>query len=145
MTVMVKRALAEKLPLAPFPFCRLRPIRTNQGTGPLESWMRPWRRSRRVQIHGFSRATLVPQRGLGRFSPGPWVIARLSSVPVQPSSSWNNPPFLPKETNGISPPSLVPPLKSILGASGSSPSPGEGRRGVRKAIGERYRETLRFS
>jgi 1-acyl-sn-glycerol-3-phosphate acyltransferase len=99
MSVMVKRALSKSLPLGPLFRAAGYVLSPDYAQGsPLQTLDEATEKIRRgYKFMIFPEATRSPKGGLGRFSPGPFMLARLSNVPVQPVFIENNPPFMPKE------------------------------------------------
>jgi 1-acyl-sn-glycerol-3-phosphate acyltransferase len=109
MSVMVKQALAKKLPLGPIflsagyvlspDFEEKTPLQC------LDEAIEKIHMGYKFMI--FPEATRSPKGDLGRFKPGPFMLARLAGVPVQPLLIRNDPPFLPKGDKWYFPPSRV--------------------------------------
>ena len=106
MSVMVKRALARSLPLGPLFRSAGYVLSPDYEHGsPLQSLDEATEKIKKgYKFMVFPEATRSPKEGLGRFHPGPFMLARLSNVPVQPVFIKNDPPFMPKEDKWYSPP-----------------------------------------
>ena len=89
----------------------------------------------------FPEATRSPKGGLGGFNPGPFVLARLSNVPVQPLLIRNDPPFLPKGDKWYFPPSRTSTLEIEFWEPLAPPRAGEERR-FAADLEARYRKAL---
>jgi 1-acyl-sn-glycerol-3-phosphate acyltransferase len=143
MSVMVKRALARSLPLGPLfrsagyvlspdyehgsPLQSLDEATEKIGTG--------------YKFTVFPEATRSPKGGLGRFSPGPFMLARLSNVPVQPVFIKNDPPFMPKEDKWYFPPFHASTIQLEYWEPLAPPGAGKERE-FAKDLEVRYREAL---
>jgi 1-acyl-sn-glycerol-3-phosphate acyltransferase len=145
MSVMVKRVLAEKLPLGPlFRSAGYVLSPDYQARGPIEVLDEATDRIKRgYKFMVFPEATRSPKGSLGRFSPGPLLLARLTNVPVQPVFLWNDPPFLPKEDKWYFPPLPRSTLEIEFWEPLAPPHAGEERE-CAKQLEARYREALRF-
>jgi len=89
----------------------------------------------------FPEATRSPKGDLGRFNAGPFMLARLSNVPLQPLFVRNDPPFLPKEDKWYFPPSRVSTLEIEFWEPMAPPPAGQEREFARD-LEARYREAL---
>lgn len=89
----------------------------------------------------FPEATRSPKGGMGRFSPGPFMLARRSNVPVQPVLIRNNPPFMPKEDKWYFPPFHASTIQLEYWELLAPPEPGKDRE-FAKGLEARYREAL---
>ena len=78
---------------------------------------------------------------MGRFNAGPFILARLSNVPLQPLFVRNDPPFLPKEDKWYFPPSRVSTLEIEFWEPMAPPREGQEREFARN-LEARYREAL---
>lgn len=109
LSVMVKKSLAAKLPLGPvFRSAGYVLSPDFEQRGPfqcLEEAVEKIRLGYKFMI--FPEATRSPKGDLGRFNPGPFMLARVADVPVQPLLIRDDPPFLPKEDKWYFPPSRV--------------------------------------
>jgi 1-acyl-sn-glycerol-3-phosphate acyltransferase len=91
----------------------------------------------------FPEATRSPKGGMGRFSPGPFMLARLSRVPVQPVFIRNEPPFLPKEDPWYFPNLHASTIELEYWEPLAPPEAGKERE-FAKELEARYREALRL-
>jgi 1-acyl-sn-glycerol-3-phosphate acyltransferase len=126
MSVMVKRSLARKLPLGP--------VFRSAGYA-----VEKIRMGFKFMI--FPEATRSPKGELGRFNAGPFILARLSNVPLQPLFVRNDPPFLPKEDKWYFPPSRISTLEIEFWEPIAPPRAGQEREFARN-LEARYREAL---
>jgi 1-acyl-sn-glycerol-3-phosphate acyltransferase len=113
MSVMVKKALARKLPLGPvFRSAGYVLSPDFEQRGPFQSLDEAIEKIRMgFKFMIFPEATRSPKGELGRFNAGPFILARLSNVPLQPLFVRNDPPFLPRKTNGTSSRGLNPEIE----------------------------------
>jgi 1-acyl-sn-glycerol-3-phosphate acyltransferase len=143
MSVMVKQSLARKLPLGPiFRSAGYVLSPDFEKRGPfqcLDEAIEKIRMGYKFMI--FPEATRSPKGDLGKFNTGPFMLARLSNVPVQPIFITNNPPFLPKEDKWYFPPFRVSTLKIEFWEPMPPPKPGQEREFAKK-LEARYREAL---
>ncbi len=143
MGVMVKRALAKTLPLGPLFRSASYVLSPDYEHGsPLQSLDE----AREIIGKGykfmvFPEATRSPKGGLGRFSPGPFMLARRSHVPVQPVLIRNIPPFMPKEDKWYWPPFRASTIQLQYWEPLEPPGAGEEREFARGLEG-RYRQAL---
>jgi len=143
MSVMVKKSLATKLPLGPV-FHRAGYVLSPdfEQRGPFQSLDEAIEKIHMgYKFMIFPEATRSPKGNLGRFNAGPFMLARLSNVPLQPLLVRNDPPFLPKEEKWYFPPSRVSTLDIEFWEPMSPPAAGE-ERGFAKDLEARYREAL---
>jgi 1-acyl-sn-glycerol-3-phosphate acyltransferase len=143
MSVMVKRALAKSLPLGPLFRSAGYVLSPDYKHGsPLQSLDEAMEKIKKgYKFMVFPEATRSPRGTLGRFSPGPFMLARLSNVPVQPVFIENNPPFMPKEDRWYFPPLHASTIQ--LEYWEPLAPPGEGKeREFAKELEVRYREAL---
>jgi len=143
MSVMVKRSLAQKLPLGPlFRSAGYVLSPDFRNTGPFQCMDEAMEKIRMgYKFMVFPEATRSPKGNLGRFSPGPFMIARLCNVPVQPLLVRNHPPFLPKEDKWYFPPFPVSTLDIEYWEPLAPPESGKERDTARE-LEARYREAL---
>ena len=143
MSVMVKQSLARKLPLGPVFHSAgyvLSPDFEQRGPFQcLDEAIEKIHMGYKFMI--FPEATRSPRGGLGRFNAGPFMLARLSNVPVQPLFVKNDPPFLPKEEKWYFPPSQVSTLEIEFWEPMAPPGAGQERE-FAKNLEARYREVL---
>ena len=143
MSVMVKRSLASKLPLGPVfrlagyvlspDFEERSPLQC------LEEASEKIRMGYKFMI--FPEATRSPKGGLGTFSPGPFMLARLAGVPVQPLLVKNDPPFLAKGDKWYFLPSRVSTFEFEFWEPMAPPQAGQEREFARE-MEARYRNAL---
>jgi 1-acyl-sn-glycerol-3-phosphate acyltransferase len=143
MSVMVKRSLARSLPLGPvFRSAGYVLSPDFEQRGPfqvMDEAIEKIRKGYKFMI--FPEATRSPKGNLGRFNPGPFMLARLSNVPVQPLLIRNAPPFLPKEDKWYSLPSRVSTLEIEFWEPIAPPGAGQ-ERGFARELEARYRKAL---
>jgi 1-acyl-sn-glycerol-3-phosphate acyltransferase len=143
MSVMVKRALAKNLPLGPLFRSAGYVLSPDYEHGSplqaLDEAMDKLARDYRFMV--FPEATRSPKGGMGRFSPGPFMLARRSNVPVQPVLITNNPPFMPKEDKWYLPPFHASTIQLEYWELLAPPEPGKERE-FAKGLEARYREAL---
>jgi len=143
MSVMVKRSLARSLPVGPIfraagyvlspDFEQRTPFQVmDEAVGKI-------RKGYKFMI--FPEATRSPKGNLGRFGPGPFVLARLSNVPVQPLLIKNAPPFLPKEDKWYELYPRVSTLEIEFWEPMAPPGVGQ-ERGFARELEARYRKAL---
>ena len=143
MSVMVKQSLAKKLPLGPVfrsagyvlspDFDRRGPFQC------LDEAIEKIRLGYKFMI--FPEATRSPKGNLGKFNAGPFMLARLSNVPLQPLFVRNDPPFLSKEDKWYFPPSRVSTLEIEFWEPIDPPKAGQERE-FAKNLEARYRTAL---
>jgi 1-acyl-sn-glycerol-3-phosphate acyltransferase len=143
MSVMVKKALARKLPLGPvFRSAGYVLSPDFEQRGPFQSLDEAIEKVRMgFKFMIFPEATRSPKGELGRFNTGPFLLARLSNVPLQPLFVKNDPPFLPKEDKWYFPPSRVSTLEIEYWEPMAPPRAGQEREFARE-LEARYREAL---
>ncbi len=143
MSVMVKQSLARRLPLAPvFRSAGYVLSPDFEQRGPFQSLDEAVEKIRMgFKFMIFPEATRSPKGDLGRFNAGPFMLARLSNVPLQPVFVRNDPPFLPKEDKWYFPPSRVSTLEIEFWEPMAPPQAGQERQFARDLEG-RYREAL---
>jgi 1-acyl-sn-glycerol-3-phosphate acyltransferase len=143
MSVMVKQSLARKLPLGPvFRSAGYVLSPDFEQRGPFQSLDEAIEKIRMgFKFMIFPEATRSPKGDLGRFSAGPFMLARLSNVPLQPLFVRNDPPFLPKEDKWYFPPSRVSTLEIEFWEPLAPPRPGQERQFARD-LEARYRKAL---
>jgi 1-acyl-sn-glycerol-3-phosphate acyltransferase len=143
MSVMVKRSLARNLPLGPvFRSAGYVLSPDFEQRGPfqcLDEAVEKIRMGYKFMI--FPEATRSPKGGLRRFNPGPFMLARISNVPVQPLFIRNDPPFLPKGDKWYFPPLRVSSLEIEFWEPMAPPRAGQERELARE-LEARYRKAL---
>jgi 1-acyl-sn-glycerol-3-phosphate acyltransferase len=92
----------------------------------------------------FPEATRSPKGGMGRFSAGPFMLARRANVPVQPVLIRNDPPFMPKEDKWYFPPFHASTIRLEYWEPLAPPEAGKERE-FAKELENRYREALGFA
>lgn len=143
MCVMVKRALAKKLPLSPVfrsagyvlspDFEERTPLQC------VDEAIEKMHMGYKFMI--FPEATRSPKGGLGRFGPGPFMLARLAGVPVQPLFIRTDLPFLPKGDKWYFPPSRISAVSIEFWEPMVPPKAGQEREFARD-LEARYRKAL---
>jgi 1-acyl-sn-glycerol-3-phosphate acyltransferase len=143
MSVMVKRVLARRLPLGPLFRSAGYVLSPDYEHGsPLQSLDEAKEKIKKgYKFMVFPEATRSPKGRLGRFSPGPFMLARLSKVPVQPIFIENNPPFMPKEDRWYFPPFHASTIRLEYWEPLAPPDEGKERE-FAKDLEVRYREAL---
>ena len=143
MSVMVKQSLARQLPLGPvFRSAGYVLSPDFEQRGPFQSLDEAVEKIRMgFKFMIFPEATRSPKGDLGKFNAGPFMLARLSNVPLQPLFVRNDPPFLPKEDKWYFPPSRVSTLEIEFWEPMAPPRPGQEREFARD-LEARYREAL---
>ena len=140
---MVKKSLARKLPLGPvFRSAGYVLSPDFEARGPfqcVDEAIEKIRMGYKFMI--FPEATRSPKGDLGKFSAGPFMLARLSNVPLQPVFARNNPPFLPKEDKWYFPPLRISTLEIEFWEPMAPPEAGQERE-FAKNLEARYREAL---
>jgi len=143
MSVMVKQSLARKLPLGPvFRSAGYVLSPDFEQRGPfqcLDEAIEKIHMGYKFMI--FPEATRSPKGDLGKFNAGPFMLARLSNVPLQPLFVRNDPPFLPKEEKWYFPPSRVSTLEIEFWEPMAPPRAGQERE-FAKDLEARYRKAL---
>ncbi len=143
MSVMVKQSLAVKLPLGPvFRWAGYVLSPDFDRRGPFQSMDEAIEKLYRgYKFMIFPEATRSPRGDLGTFNAGPFMLARLSNVPLQPLFVRNDPPFLPKGEKWYFPSSRVSTLDIEFWEPMSPPKEGMERE-FAKDLEARYREAL---
>jgi 1-acyl-sn-glycerol-3-phosphate acyltransferase len=143
LSVMVKQSLARKLPLGPvFRSAGYVLSPDFEGRGPFQSLDEAIEKIHMgYKFMIFPEATRSPKGDLGKFNAGPFMLARLSNVPLQPLFVRNDPPFLPKEDKWYFPPSRVSTLEIEFWEPMAPPRAGQERE-FAKNLEARYREAL---
>jgi 1-acyl-sn-glycerol-3-phosphate acyltransferase len=143
MCVMVKRVLTRNLPLGPlFRSAGYVLSPDYEHASPLQSLDEAAEKIQKgYKFMVFPESTRSPKGGLGRFSPGPFMLARRSNVPVQPVFIRNQPPFLPKEDRWYFPPFHASTIQLEYWEPLVPPGAGEEREFAKK-LEARYREAL---
>jgi 1-acyl-sn-glycerol-3-phosphate acyltransferase len=143
MSVMVKKSLARKLPLVPvFRSAGYVLSPDFEQRGPFQCMDEAIEKIHMgYKFMTFPEATRSPKGGLGKFNAGPFLLARLSNVPLQPLFVRNNPPFLPKEDKWYFPPSGISTLEIEFWEPMAPPRAGQERE-FAKNLEARYREAL---
>jgi 1-acyl-sn-glycerol-3-phosphate acyltransferase len=143
MSVMVKKSLATKLPLGPvFRSAGYVLSPDFEERGPfqcVDEAIEKILTGYKFMI--FPEATRSPKGDLGKFNAGPFLLARLANVPLQPLFVRNNPPFLPKEDKWYFPPLRISTLRIEFWEPMAPPKAGQ-ERAVAKDLETRYREAL---
>jgi 1-acyl-sn-glycerol-3-phosphate acyltransferase len=143
MSVMVKKSLAKKLPLGPvFRSAGYVLSPDFEKRGPFQSLDEAVEKIRMgYKFMIFPEATRSPKGNLGKFNAGPFMLARLSNVPVQPLFIRNDPPFLPKEDKWYFPCLRVSKLEIEFWEPMVPPIAGQERQ-YAKDLEARYRKAL---
>ena len=143
MSVMVKQGLSRKLPLGPvFRFAGYVLSPDFEQRGPLQSLDEAVEEIRLgFKFMIFPEATRSPKGELGRFNAGPFMLARLSNVPVQPLLVRNDPPFLSKGDKWYFPPPGISTIEIECWEPMAPPRAGQEREFARD-LEARYREAL---
>ncbi len=143
MSVMVKESLSRNLPLGPvFRLAGYVLSPDFEKRGPFECLDDAVEKIRMgYKFMSFPEATRSPQGNLGKFNAGPFMLARLSNVPLQPLFVRNDPPFLPKEGKWYFPPSRISTLKIEFWEPMAPPSAGQEKE-FAKNLEARYRKAL---
>jgi 1-acyl-sn-glycerol-3-phosphate acyltransferase len=143
MCVMVKRALAKSLPLGPlFRSAGYVLSPDYEQASPLQCMDEAADKiTKGYKFMVFPEATRSPKGLLGRFSPGPFMLARLANVPVQPVLIRNKPPFQPKEDKWYFPPFHASTIELEYWEPLTPPEAGE-ERAFAKELEARYREAM---
>jgi 1-acyl-sn-glycerol-3-phosphate acyltransferase len=143
MSVMVKQSLAKKLPLGPvFRSAGYVLSPDFDQRGPFQSLDEAIEKIHMgYKFMIFPEATRSPKGDLGKFNAGPFMLARLSNVPVQPLFVRNDPPFLPKEDRWYFPPSRVSTLEIEFWETMAPPRVGQERE-FASNLETRYRKAL---
>ena len=146
MCVMVKRVLAKNLPLGPlFQSAGYVLSPDYEHISPLQSLDEAAEKIKKgYKFMVFPEATRSPKGSLGRFSPGPFMLARVSNVPVQPVFIKNIPPFMPKEDKWYFPAFHASTIQLEYWEPLVAPGAGEDRE-FAKELEVRYREALRLA
>ena len=143
MCVMVKRILAKRLPLGPlFQMAGYVLSPDYERISPLQSLDEAAEKIKKgYKFMVFPEATRSPKGVLGKFNSGPFMLARVSNVPVQPVFIRNKPPFLPKEDKWYFPPFRASTIELEYWEPLAPPKPGREREFARE-LEARYREAL---
>lgn len=143
MCVMVKRVLAEKLPLGPVFRAAGYVLSPDwEERGPLQCLDEALEKIHLgYKFMIFPEATRSPKGGLGRFGPGAFRLASLAGVPVQPLLIRNTPPFLPKGEKWYFPSSRVSTVEIEFWEPMLAPPVGREREFARD-LEDRYRKAL---
>jgi 1-acyl-sn-glycerol-3-phosphate acyltransferase len=143
MSVMVKRSLAKSLPLGPvFRSAGYVLSPDFEERGPfqvLDEAAEQLRKGYKFMV--FPEATRSPKGDLRRFHPGPFMLARVANMPVQPLLVKNDPPFLPKEDRWYSLSSRVSTLEIEFWEPMAPPGAGQ-ERAFAGELEARYRKAL---
>lgn len=146
MSVMVKKSLATKLPLGPVIRSAgyvLSPDFDQRGPFQcLEEALEKIRAGYKFMI--FPEATRSPKGELRPFRAGPFMMARLANVPIQPIFIKGDPPFLPKEDQWYYPPSGISNLTIEFWEPIAPPGVGQERQ-LARDLELRYRQALGVS
>jgi len=143
LSVMIKESLVKRLPLGPVFRSAGYVLAPNfEQRGPFQSLEEAIEKIRMgYKFMIFPEATRSPKGDLGRFNPGPFLLARLSNVPVQPLFLKNDPAFLPKEDRWYFPPSQVSTLEIEFWEPMAPPRAGQERE-LAWNLEARYRKAL---
>jgi 1-acyl-sn-glycerol-3-phosphate acyltransferase len=143
MSVMVKQSLAKKLPLGPiFRSAGYVLSPDFDQRGPFQCLDEAIEKiSMGCKFMIFPEATRSPKGNLGKFNAGPFMLARMSNVPLQPLFVRNDPPFLPKEDKWYFPPARVSTLEIEFWEPMVPPKAGQERE-FAKDLEARYRKAL---
>ncbi len=143
MSVMVKESLARYLPLGPvFRSAGYVLSPDFQKRGPFQCLDESIEKIRMgYKFMSFPEATRSPKGDLGKFNAGPFMLARLSNVPLQPLLVKNVPPFLPKEDKWYFPPFRMSTLEIEFWEPLAPPKAGHEKE-LAKKLEARYREAL---
>jgi 1-acyl-sn-glycerol-3-phosphate acyltransferase len=143
MSVMVKRSLAQRLPLGPiFRSAGYVLAPDFENISPLQSLEESAKQIKNgYKFLVFPEATRSPKGHMGKLNPGAFKIARMTQVPVQPVFIRNNPPFIPKEDKWYFPSFHVSHLQVEFWDPIPPPEAGNERECARK-LETRYREAL---
>ena len=143
MCVMVKRALAKSLPLGLlFESAGYVLSPDFEHASPLQCIDEAAEKIKRgYKFMIFPESTRSPKGLLGRFSPGPFMLARLANVPVQPVLIRNHPPFQPKEDKWYFPPFRASTIELEYWEPLAPPMAGKERE-FAKELEARYREAM---
>jgi len=143
MSIMVKKSLAKKLPLGPvFRSAGYVLSPDFEKRGPFQSLDEAVEKIRMgYKFMIFPEATRSPKGKLGKFNAGPFMLARLSDVPIQPLLVKNDPPFLPKEDKWYFPSPGVSKLEIEFWEPMAPPMAGQERQFAQE-LEARYRKAL---
>ena len=143
MSVMIKQSLVKKLPLGPvFRSAGYVLAPDFEQRGPFQSLDEAIEKIQMgYKFMIFPESTRSPKGDMGKFHPGPFMLARLSNVPVQPLFVRNDPPFLPKEDRWYFPPSRLSTLEIEFWEPMAPPRAGQEREFARD-LEARYRKAL---
>jgi 1-acyl-sn-glycerol-3-phosphate acyltransferase len=146
MSVMVKQSLARRLPLGPvFRSAGYVLSPDFEKRGPFQCLDEAVEKIHTgYKFMSFPEATRSPKGDLGKFNAGPFMLARLSNVPLQPLFVRNDPPFLPKEDKWYFPPSQMSTLEIEFWEPMAPPRAGQEKEFARN-LEARYREALGLS
>jgi 1-acyl-sn-glycerol-3-phosphate acyltransferase len=143
LSLMVKRALATKLPLGPvFRSAGYVLSPDLEQTSPFESLEEAREKiNLGYKFMIFPEGTRSPKGKLGKFHAGAFLLARLAKVPIQPLFIKNIPPFLPKKEPWYLPPYRVSSLSVDFWEPLAPPQAGQERELARDLEGQ-YRKAL---
>ena len=143
MSVMVKQSLTRKLPLGPVFRSAGYVLSPDFGQrGPFQSLDEAIEKiDRGYKFMVFPEATRSPKGDLGKFNAGPFMLARLSNVPLQPLFVRNDPPFLPKEDKWYFPPSRISSIEIQFWEPMAPPREGHERE-FAQDLEARYRQAM---
>ena len=143
LSILVKRTLAQKLPLGPIFRSAGYVLSTDIGeNNPLESIMGATEKLRRgYKFLIFPEGTRSPKGGLRKFKAGAFRIARMGKVPIQPVLLRNHPPFMPKEDKWYFPPWQISRLEMEFWEPILPPETGK-EKDYARMLENRYRHAL---
>ncbi len=143
MSVLVKRSLAQQLPLAPL--LRLSGYvlsPDNRSVSPVQSLQEAIDNLKMgLKFQLFPEGTRSPKEGLLPFHAGAFKIAQKLDIPIQPVLIRNTPPFMPKGEPWYFPPRQVSEIELEFWDPIQPPKKG-GIRKVAKEVEDRYRKAL---
>jgi 1-acyl-sn-glycerol-3-phosphate acyltransferase len=143
LSILVKRTLAQKLPLGPIFRSAGYVLSTDiEENNPLESIIGATEKLRRgYKFLIFPEGTRSPKGGLRKFKAGAFRIARMGKVPIQPVLLRNHPPFMPKEDKWYFPPWQISRLEMEFWEPILPPETGK-EKDYAQTLENRYRRAL---
>jgi 1-acyl-sn-glycerol-3-phosphate acyltransferase len=143
LSILVKRTLAQKLPLGPIFRSAGYVLSTDiEENNPLESIIGATEKLRRgYKFLIFPEGTRSPKGGLRKFKAGAFRIARMGKVPIQPVLLRNHPPFMPKEDKWYFPPWQISRLEIEFWEPIVPPEPGKEKEYI-QTLENRYKHAL---